>query len=248
MPRWPASLVAHGTTVNERFGTVEARRDADRLAQPEARDDVVRHLRRGGRGRGDDRPGAEPARGVGQAEVVGPEVVPPLRDAVRLVDDEQADPRLPDPLQEAGRREPLRRHVEQPRAAGHRAVDSRAVGRRVLLGVDERHHAGRHALERLDLVLHQRDQRRHDQRQVGSHQRGQLVAERLARAGRHHDQHVAAGERRLDRLALARPEAREAEHLAQRRAGLAGARERPRRLRSQARQGRRDQGVGDERG
>ena len=36
-------------------------------------------------------PGAEPARGVGEAEVVGPEVVPPLRDAVRLVDDEEPD-------------------------------------------------------------------------------------------------------------------------------------------------------------
>ncbi len=61
------------------------------------------HLRRRRRGGGDDRLGAEPARGVGQPEVVRPEVVPPLRDAVRLVDDEQADLRLAHALQEARR-------------------------------------------------------------------------------------------------------------------------------------------------
>ena len=46
-------------------------------------------------------------------------------------------------------------------------------------------------LQRLDLVLHQRDERRDDDRQVVADQRGQLVAERLARAGRHHDERVA---------------------------------------------------------
>ena len=70
---------------------VEARRDVHRLAQPEARHDVPRHLgRRGGRG-GQDRLRAEPARRVGEPEVLRPEVVPPLRDAVRLVDHEEAD-------------------------------------------------------------------------------------------------------------------------------------------------------------
>ena len=33
----------------------------------------------------------EPARRVGEPEVLGPEVVPPLGHAVRLVDDEQPD-------------------------------------------------------------------------------------------------------------------------------------------------------------
>ena len=190
----------------------------------------------------------EPARRVGQPEVVGPEVVPPLRDAVRLVDHEEPELGLADPLEEPGRGEALGRDVEQPRAPGHRAVDRRAVRRRVLLGVDERDAPGRDALERLDLVLHQRHERRDDQREIRAHQRGQLVAERLARAGRHHHQHVAPGDRGLDRLALAGTERREAEHLAQRRGRLGGPRERSRRLRPEARQGRRDQRVGDERG
>ena len=138
---------------------------------------------------------AEPARGVGEAEVVGPEVVPPLRDAVRLVDDEQPDPRLPDPLEEPGRGEALGRDVEQPQLAPTpRASSAARFARRVLLGVDERDRPGARALERLDLVLHQRDERRDDERQVVAHQRRQLVAERLARAGRHDDEHVAAGD------------------------------------------------------
>ena len=159
---------------------------------------------------------------------------------MRLVDDEQADARVPDPLEEAGRREPLGRDVQQPRVAGHGALDGAAVRRRILLGVDERDAAGRDPLERVDLVLHQRDERRDDERQVGPHQRRQLVAERLARAGWHHHQHVAAGDGGLDRLALAGPEPGEAEHLPQRLAGLGRAGERPRRVGTEARQGRRD--------
>ena len=45
---------------------------------------------------------------------------------------------------------------------------------------------------------------------------GQLVAERLARAGGHDHEHVAARQRRLARLALARPEVGEAEELVER--------------------------------
>ena len=124
---------------------VEARRHVDGIAQPEAGDDVRRHLwRRGGRG-GDDGLGAEPARGVRQAEVVRPEVVPPLRDAVRLVHHEEADARVADALEEAGRGEPLGRDVEDPGVPRHGPLDRRAVGRRVLLRVDERDAAGRDA-------------------------------------------------------------------------------------------------------
>ena len=166
------------------------------------------HLRRRRRGGGDDRLRPQPARGVGEAEVVGAEVVPPLGDAVRLVDDEQADVRPPQALEEPGRGEALRRDVEQPHVARHRLLDRAAVGRGVALRVDERDAARRHALERLDLVLHQRHQRRDHERQVGPHQRRQLVAERLARARRHHHEHVAVRERGADRLRLAAAEGR----------------------------------------
>ena len=96
---------------------VEPGGDARGIAEPEAGDDVVRHLGRRGRRRGDDRLGAEPARGVGEPEVVRPEVVPPLGDAVRLVDDEQAR-RAPGG---SGRGSRARRSARARRRAGARA-------------------------------------------------------------------------------------------------------------------------------
>ena len=144
---------------------------------------------------------APSARGdVAEAEVVGPEVVAPLADAVRLVDDEQPDVRLAQPLDEPRGAEALRRHVEHLRAAVERAPQRLVVVGAVALGVDQ---LGA-AVEAADLVDHQRDQRRDDHRQPVVAQRRQLVADRLARAGRHHQQHVAPLHRRLDRALAGR--------------------------------------------
>ena len=203
-------------------GAVEAGRHLDRVAQPEALDDVARHLRRRGRGRRDDRPGPEPARGVRETKVVRPEVVAPLRHAMRLVDDEQTDRRRLDPLQKARRGEPLRCHVQEPQVAAHRGVDDLAVVSRVLLRVDEPDAARSHRGQRLDLVLHQRHERRHHEREIPAHQRRELVTQRLARAGRHDDQDVAIAQGRLDRVGLPGPERVEAEKLVQRTVGIGG--------------------------
>ena len=98
-----------------------------------------------------------------------------------------------------------------------RALHDRGVRRAVLLGVDERNAVAETARrERLDLVLHQRHQRRDDHREVVAEHPGQLVAERLARAGWHHHEHVAAGQRGLARLALTRAKLAEAEQVAER--------------------------------
>jgi hypothetical protein len=101
-------------------------------------------------------------------------------------------------------------------------LERRAVVGGVALGVDERRAAGRGHVERVDLVLHERDERRDDERQVVAHERGKLVAERLPGAGRHDDEHVARGwpDGRPDGLLLARAEGVEAEVLAQRGGGI----------------------------
>jgi hypothetical protein len=164
---------------------------------------------------------------------------------VRLVHHEQADPRRADALEEAWRAEALGRDVEQAHVAAHRKVDRAAIGRRVLLGVDQRDAPARNVLEPLDLVLHQRHQRRDHERQVRPHQRRELVAERLARARGHHDQHVPIGQRGRHGLPLAGPEAGEAEELVQRPFGIGGARDRRRRLRPQAGQRGGEFGVGE---
>ncbi len=101
---------------------IEARRHAHRVAQAQPRLDVARDLRRGRRRRRDDRLRRKPPCRVGEAEVVRAKVVPPLRDAMRLVDDEQPDPRALHRLDERRRGEALRRDVQQPQLAGHRSL------------------------------------------------------------------------------------------------------------------------------
>ena len=198
-------------------GPVEAGGHAKRLAQLQPGDHVGRHARRGGGGGRDYRAGPERPGSVGEAEVVGPEVVPPLRDAVGLVDHEQADPRGAHPLEEAGGGEPLGGHVEEPQLARQGPLQGRGVGARVLLCVDQRHTLAEAAgAQRLHLVLHERHQRRDHDREVVTQEAGKLVAERLARPGGHDHEHVPARQRRLAGLALPGPELGEAEELVQR--------------------------------
>ncbi len=83
-------------------------------------------------------------------------------------------------------------------------------------GVDERR---RNAAPReaVDLILHQGDQRRDDERDAGQLQRGQLIDQRLARAGGHDHQRVAAAQHGVQRGFLARAKSGEVEVPVQRR-------------------------------
>jgi hypothetical protein len=92
------------------------------------------------------------------------------------------------------------RHSAQPRelvVVRERAVD---VSGRDVAGV-----------ERVDLVLHQRDERRDDQSHAREKQRGQLIAERLPPPGRHHDDNVLSGQHGFDHAGLPLAEAAETE-------------------------------------
>src|SRR5690606_30693049 len=66
-----------------------------------------------------------------------------------------------------------------------------------------------------DLVLHQRDERADDDGRPLAQEPGQLIAERLAGAGRHHEQHILAVEERAAGVFLQPPEAEQAEALAE---------------------------------
>jgi hypothetical protein len=68
-------------------------------------------------------------------------------------------------------------------------------------------------LETLDLILHERDERRDDHRQTREQRRRQLIAQRFPLPGRHHGQHVAPFHDSADHLFLAWPEAGKAETL-----------------------------------
>ena len=68
-------------------------------------------------------------------------------------------------------------------------------------------------LQEVDLILHQRDQRRDHDRHPVEQQRRKLVAEALAAPGREDRQRRPPGEERLDDLLLAGPEGLETEPL-----------------------------------
>ena len=98
----------------------------------------------------------------GELAVFAAEIVAPLRHAMRLVDGEQRDRAAIEQRQEARRQQALGRDVEQVELAGQQFALDPGRGFAVEGGIEE---FGAHAqlAQRLDLVLHQRDQRRdHD--------------------------------------------------------------------------------------
>ena len=128
-------------------------------------------------------------------------------------------PALPQPRHQALVRQPLGREEEEAQLArfeqAPRLVDLGIGAHRV-----QRRGGDAERAELAHLVAHQRDQRRDDERQPAVEDRRQLVADRLAAAGRHDREDVLAGEDPVDDLALAGPEIVVAEHRFQRRAGV----------------------------
>ena len=133
---------------------------------------------------------------------------------MRLVDGEEGEADAPDQARGAGRGEPLGRHVEELQPAG-------VEGGEDLLGLLAARLRGQRpggdpgGAQRADLVAHQRDQRRDDEGDAGPGEGGKLVAERLAAAGRHDGEDVAAGLDGVDDLLLAGAELGKAEDLAE---------------------------------
>ena len=189
-------VAGHGTHAQVDVGPVETRYDNPRARKAEQFDDVVADLGRGGRGEGRERrstrlPVCASARAgrVSQKPVVGPEVVTPLRDAMRLVDDEPRDRHVAEDAHEGIRREALGRDIQQAQIPGTRGLHRLAA-----------HLAGQHRVQRrrpnsplvqlVHLVFHQRDQRRHHQCRPWQQDGGKLKAERLSRSRRHDGQHI----------------------------------------------------------
>ncbi len=189
--------------------------DEDRgLLQPELALDILAHIRggRGGKGRTQRTP--DLPQDLAQAHVVGPEVVPPLADAVRLVDGEHGDlGRLQRP-HEAARPEALRGDIHELERAPAHTLQHLALLIPALRAVN---HGRRDAasLKSVHLVLHQRDQRRDHQCDPVHHQRGQLVAEALAAPGGHDHQRVPPLQNAGHHLLLRVPEIPEPEMLLQ---------------------------------
>ena len=173
-------------------------------------DDVGAGLRVGRCGESDHRDTGEERAQFPEADVFRPEVVPPLRNAVSLVDGEQADAYSRKPAEERVGHEPLGRYIEQvklPRmqSCQHPSGFGLAEG-----GIVE---GGAHPVgdESVDLVLHQGYQGRYDDADAGPVESRDLVADRLPPAGRHQDEIILAPDQSLHDLLLERPERIEAE-------------------------------------
>ena len=153
--------------------------------------DIVLHDGRGGGGQGDDRRGAQGRQVLAEHAVVGAEIVAPLRDAVRFVDGDERRLALGEHFGKAGDAQALGRDEEELQRAVEVVDAGLAGGGAVAAGVDALD--GEVALLELgDLIFHEGDQRADDQRGAAARDAGQLVAERLAGAGRHDEQDVAA--------------------------------------------------------
>ena len=155
----------------------------------------------------DDRRASQRLAQGAQVAVVRAEVMPPLGDAVGLVDRDQPDVDGVEKVAKARNGQALRRDVEQlePARPG-RGIDAVGLARRHR-AVDERR---RDAIrpQRVHLILHQSDQRRDDQRQPVQTQRRQLIAQRLAPTGGHQHQRVPTRQHIANDLGLQRDETR----------------------------------------
>jgi hypothetical protein len=89
-----------------------------------------------------------------QQPVIGPEIMPPFADAMRLVDCDQRQHFLVDQLAETIGRRPLRRHVQQVEVAIAEPLDRLPP---VGIGRSQRRRLDAITFRRPDLVVHQRE-------------------------------------------------------------------------------------------
>ncbi len=140
--------------------------------------------------------------------------MPPLRDAVRLVDGDERQVQARERLHEGIGSQALGRGVDELVLAPQELGLARSPGLRVDRRREERR-GDPARFERPDLVLHERDERGENERGPFEQGRGNLVGQRLAAAGGRDDEHApAAAQDPLDGLALPRPEALQPEALA----------------------------------
>ena len=141
-------------------------------------------------------------------EVIGPEVMPPLADAMRFIDGQKAHPNPAEKLR--GGIQSFRRQIEQLQRSPvdrleHLFVLIRVVGR------SQRARLHPRFAQRPDLIAHQGDERGNDQRHTLPPDRGQLIAKRFASSRRHDGERVLTVQDRLDDLRLTRAEIVKAE-------------------------------------
>ena len=126
--------------------------------------------------------------------VVGTKVMPPLRDAVSLVNGDERGRTFGEHLGKTGNAQSLRCDEEKVERAGKIVDAGLTRDGAVEAGVNARD-AQVECGELGDLVFHERDERRDDERGSAEGDGGKLVAQRLPCPGGHDEEQVAAFDR-----------------------------------------------------
>ena len=173
-------------------GAVERRLEYRSVAHTQVFLDVHLHLGRSRRRQGDQGRRADFVDDRTDAAVLRTEIVPPLRNTVRLVDGVERNLDLAQKRHVVLFGERLRSEVEQLGPPLQHIVahlrDSALVQGRVQEVSDSRIvRIGAHGIH---LIFHQGDQRRYDDRHAVHQQGGQLVTQGLAAAGRHQHERI----------------------------------------------------------
>lgn len=201
----PCATAPSGQDRPVEVGSVERPDDLERVAKAEVGGDVVSHGRRGAGGERQRR-AVESSRDGGDAPVGWPEVVAPLADAMRLVDGDETHANSGKEVPKRVQLEPLGRDEEESDAACADPIHDAAL-RRHGLGPGEGLGLETDPARPLDLVLHEGDEWRDDQRQAIDEERRHLVADALASAGGKNAECIPTMENGPYELLLARPEA-----------------------------------------
>jgi hypothetical protein len=184
------SIVHRAPDLEAEIGACKAGDLHEGILHPELADNVGLHLGRGGRSQGEHRRPLQPAGDVAEGEIVGTEVVSPLAHTVGFVDHEETDGAPDQVLEKRAVLEPFGCEVQDLALAfaDHAVCLTRFRGVEVRVHGDRLYAVGE---ELVVLILHQCDERRDNDRQPFEHHCRELVDERLAAAGRHHDECVA---------------------------------------------------------
>jgi len=171
----------------------------------QAVDDFLAGALVGRGGQGNARDVGEQLGQLPQLQVLRPEVVSPLRHAVRFVDGEQGDVQVAQEIEHARLHQALGGQVEHLHLAATNARSQVAL----LFGAEggvQRCSGHAQFFQGGDLVVHQRDERRHHHRKARAQQGRHLEAQGLAATGGHQYQGIAATGHALDNGTLATPE------------------------------------------
>ncbi|OPZ87627.1 MAG: hypothetical protein BWY76_00366 [bacterium ADurb.Bin429] len=179
------------------IGPVKARYEEFRVFQPQLFHDFPTRQRVGGGGERQPGDAGEALVQHGEEEVFLAKIVPPLRNAVRLVYGEKSEGTARKQRQRAVGEQALGRDVKKIEGARFHLLLHPLRFRRGERGV-EKGGARAKLAQRAHLVLHKGDERRDDYPHAGTQQRGQLIAQRFAPASGHQHEGIAAGEHPAD--------------------------------------------------